>query len=586
MPNYIVDGYQNTSYDDNHITSANHDQKVIFVMSYDRNCGGKLDMDSYGFDEYDGDYYMLKKPMYSTEAWGLIPASPLVVAPFIETIDTYTTYGYSGKYQSRTKTDANLGRKFEYSSGSWDFYYIGDGKVHSSWDGYGCGLLCTESDYQTIKHLDERLPWAQRPWFWSAAYTTICRALNGCRCRAYVYGQAEGIRDAIGSVSPDYGAAPFYDGRCWVSNVKDSNGQVTITISYEFEPPERYKKVSKRRSAITNVPSQNGVLTYNGSQQEPSFDNYDRMQLAIRGDTSATNAGTYTVTFTPLSGYEWGDGSTGPKSVTWTINQQSADIPYQSEALTYNGSVVSPTWTNYDSGKMRLGGTTSAVYVGTYGAVFTLNSSNYIWSDGSTALSRTVSWMIARATVAIPTQNGTLTYNGSAQSPSWNNYSSSIMVLGGMTSGTNAGSYTATFRLIGTDSVMWADGTTSDKSVTWTIGKKTPTIVFTEPSGAVSLGDGRPTSDWYKTYTVKYTVDSPGTVSANISYRMSTVDAYLTDVTRTQCILHWQSYTGSSANIQKITITVTVAETENYKAGSKTSSTIKWAPYFDYVPDE
>ena len=44
---------------------------------------------------------------------------------------------------------------------------------------------------------------------------------------------------------------------------------------------------------------------------------------------------------------------------------------------------------------------------------------------------------------AVPSQSGTLTYSCSAQSPSWNNYDSSKMTLGGVTSGTNAGSYDA-----------------------------------------------------------------------------------------------------------------------------------------------
>ena len=46
---------------------------------------------------------------------------------------------------------------------------------------------------------------------------------------------------------------------------------------------------------------------------------------------------------------------------------------------------------------------------------------------------------------AVPTQNGVLTYNGQAQSPSWNSYDPNAMTLGGVTTGTDAGTYTATF---------------------------------------------------------------------------------------------------------------------------------------------
>ena len=68
---------------------------------------------------------------------------------------------------------------------------------------------------------------------------------------------------------------------------------------------------------------------------------------------------------------------------------------------------------------------------------------------------------------AVPTQNGTLTYNGQAQSPSWNAYNPDALTLGGVTTGTNAGTYTATFTPKG--NYKWADGTQTAKEVTWTI---------------------------------------------------------------------------------------------------------------------
>lgn len=52
---------------------------------------------------------------------------------------------------------------------------------------------------------------------------------------------------------------------------------------------------------------------------------------------------------------------------------------------------------------------------------------------------------LAHTIDAVPTQNGSLTYTGSAQSPTWNSYNPETLTLGGQTSGTDAGSYTATF---------------------------------------------------------------------------------------------------------------------------------------------
>jgi hypothetical protein len=45
------------------------------------------------------------------------------------------------------------------------------------------------------------------------------------------------------------------------------------------------------------------------------------------------------------------------------------------------------------------------------------------------------------------------------------------MTLGGTTTGTNAGSYTATFTLTDTNLYTWADSTTTAAhNVTWSIG--------------------------------------------------------------------------------------------------------------------
>ena len=44
------------------------------------------------------------------------------------------------------------------------------------------------------------------------------------------------------------------------------------------------------------------------------------------GTTSATDAGTYYATATPTSNYAWSDGTTGSKSISWTINKKSVSV--------------------------------------------------------------------------------------------------------------------------------------------------------------------------------------------------------------------------------------------------------------------
>ena len=146
---------------------------------------------------------------------------------------------------------------------------------------------------------------------------------------------------------------------------------------------------------INVLPSQNGTLTYNGQAQSPSWNAYNPDALTLGGVTTGTNAGTYTATFTPKGRYKWADGTQTAKEVTWTINAATMTIPTQSNSLTYTGSAQSPTWNNYDSGKMTLGGTTSGTNAGSYNATFTPKT-NYKWADGSTG-AKTVVWSIAKA---------------------------------------------------------------------------------------------------------------------------------------------------------------------------------------------
>ena len=156
------------------------------------------------------------------------------------------------------------------------------------------------------------------------------------------------------------------------------------------------KAVTDLTSTIDAVPSQSGALTFTGAEQAPVWNNYNPAALVMTGETTGTNAGTYTATFTPVEGYKWRDGTTDAKSVTWTIGRAIImGIPAQSGSLTYNGSAQSPVWSGHDAAKLTIGGTTSGTNAGSYNATFT-PVSNYQWSDGSTA-AKTVAWSIGKA---------------------------------------------------------------------------------------------------------------------------------------------------------------------------------------------
>lgn len=149
---------------------------------------------------------------------------------------------------------------------------------------------------------------------------------------------------------------------------------------------------------IVNVPTQSGTLTYSGSAKTPTWNGYDATQLLIGGTTSATNAGTYTATFTPQGNVTWSDGTSSPKSVTWTIAKLSLSVPaVTNTSFTYNGNNHSPTVGTYDSTRIAVTNT-AKTDAGTYNVVFRLNDTvNCTWSDGTTA-DKTTTWTIAKAT--------------------------------------------------------------------------------------------------------------------------------------------------------------------------------------------
>ena len=227
-------------------------------------------------------------------------------------------------------------------------------------------------------------------------------------------------------------------------------------------------------------------------------------------------------------------------------------VPAQSGSLTYTGSTQSPTWKGYDSSMMTIGGVTSGINAGTYTATFT-PIGKYVWTDG-TQEAKSVSWTIGRAEVKnVPAQTGSVTYNGSAQSPAWSNYNSSQLTIGGTSSATNAGSYSATFTP--TSNYKWTDGTQEAKSASWTIGKATGSITLS----ASSLSLTYPKTSG----TITVTRPGSGTVTASSgSTNIATVSVSGTTITVTA------KATGSA------TITVNVGADTNYTAPSSKTFTV------------
>lgn len=188
-----------------------------------------------------------------------------------------------------------------------------------------------------------------------------------------------------------------------------ANNAATAAANAQQAANGALEQLTKLANTIGAVPTQNGVLTYTGSPQTVSLNGYDSNKMTLGGTTSATDAGTYTATVKPKGSYVWADGTQSTVNVIWRIEKAVVAVPAQSGTLTYTGSALSPGWSNYDSNKLTLGGTTSGTNAGSYNATFTPKA-NYQWSDGTTG-AKTVAWSIGKAAGSLNISPTSLTFS-------------------------------------------------------------------------------------------------------------------------------------------------------------------------------
>lgn len=213
-----------------------------------------------------------------------------------------------------------------------------------------------------------------------------------------------------------------------------------------------------------------------------------------------------------------------------------------------DGTLVlnSTTKNAYKSTGLTISGLTNGTTY--YFAVFPYGTDAYGGAVNTNA-SNVISGVPNRLTIAnVPSQSDSLTYTGSAQTPSWSNYDSSKMTLS-VTAQTNAGTYSASFTP--KDDYMWSDGTTAAKSVNWTIGKAAGSLSLSKSSITLNSSTKSTTFTVTRAGDGKITVESSDTTVATVSLNGTTV-------------------TVSSVNDKtgKATITVKVAAGTNHTAPS------------------
>lgn len=267
--------------------------------------------------------------------------------------------------------------------------------------------------------------------------------------------------------------------------------------------------ITVERGTIS-VPTVSGSLTYNGQAQSPTLTGYDSDKMVLSGDTSGTNAGSYTAVVTPTEQYKWADGSTEAKDIQWSIAKATPSITFDPTSVSLDTSttsqVVAVTYTGDGtlSAQSDNSGVATASLEGTILTVTGVETGNTAIqvsaSEGTnyTAASASLSVAVQFAIIipVVPTQSGSLTYKPyTLQTVSWNNYDPDQLTIGGSVKGTNAGTYTATFTP--KPGYQWWDGSTEAKNATWTIGRAPIVVSFSprsSPSSPLVLGANNKTA--------------------------------------------------------------------------------------------
>lgn len=271
----------------------------------------------------------------------------------------------------------------------------------------------------------------------------------------------------------------------------------------------------------------------------------------VTGMSASSEAGNgkMTVKWTDPSASISADGVTLASWASTTIVVKSGSYPTSKDDSGAVYTLKVTTRNQYSSTPLTITGLTNGTKY--YIAFFPETTDGGI----NTSTSQRTTGTANRITIAnVPAQSGTLTYNKSSQSPSWSNYNTTYMTIGGTTSGTNAGNYTASFTPK-TD-YRWSDGATTAKNVVWSIGKATGTLTVSKTTIKLSL------SKLTDTFTIGGNHD--GTLSVTSS---ATGVATVSRSGNTVTVSHVHQTNGEA------TITVSCTAGTNYSAPA--SKTVK-----------
>ena len=253
--------------------------------------------------------------------------------------------------------------------------------------------------------------------------------------------------------------------------------------------------------AMVSVTGVQGTIYYS-TETELTEANYLSKGSQDIPSSSGRDAETYNIYYYVTGNSNYNAASnTSSTPVKTTISPKSIAVTWgTTTSFTYNGGAQAPSAsaTTGVTGETMAVTRTTGTNAGSYTSTASCSSvtggrakcSNYTLTGNTKAFS------IERATITAPSSPSGKNYTGSSQASGITCPAGST--AGGTTSATNAGTYTQTCTPDGNH--KWSDGTTTAKSITWTINPKSvavtwgTTTIFTYngkaqgPSASISTG--------------------------------------------------------------------------------------------------
>ena len=382
------------------------------------------------------------------------------------------------------------------------------------------------------------------------------------------------------------------------TNTESTSGYTVTWNGNGGSSPSTTTTPNKTRIRNANQPNKSGTISGNVSIAANTWGSYGSYTYGAIGTlpTSTRTGYTFNGWYTAISGGTQITTRTRPTSnVTyyahWTANTIRVNFDANGGSLPGTGSGKSYVDITYDTAKGSYPSITLPTYARyTFNGYYTATTGGTQYYNASGNSVRTFNLTTTTTlyaqwtanTVAIPTAISSLTYNGSAQT-GIDGYVNTKMTFSGDVSGTNAGSYSATFT-IGSN-YMWSDGTIEDKTVSWSIARN--------PSASVSFANGTYTGSSITGVEGSYVTLSGTTSATNVgsytAYATPTSNYAWSDETYAKKTIIWAIYkaastlpttwSGSSTtyhNTASVTATGASGGTLNYRTSDDKSTWSSW----------